>query len=183
MPIHRSAANLTVMIVNAWRDGLLDADWAAALLDSDALPLQHERRGDESDLDEMLCTMRRLAGELEPVFSAADAATAASRLNDLLSTVDVQVSVSIGDVWAPHLHFDAHHDGLAERLRVNCLVSIATVLADAEGAMRIGECASPSCGHVFVDFSRSGRQLYCSRRCATRSHVAAHRVRLQRNSR
>ena len=184
MPIHRNAANLTVTAVNAWRDGCLDSDWAAALLASDELPLKHARRGDESDVEDVLSTMRQLAGELEPVFSAPDAAVAAARLNDLLSTVDVQISISIGDVvWGPHLHFDAHHDGFAERLRVNCLVSIATVLADAEGAMRIGECAAATCCHVFVDFSRAGRQVYCSRRCATRSHVEAHRARLQRSSR
>lgn len=184
MPIHRNAANLTVTAVNAWRDGHLDTDWAAALLASDELPLKHARRVDESGVEDLLTTMRRLAEELEPVFSAADAATAAARLNDLLSTVDVQISISIGDpVWGPHLHFDAHHDGFGERLRVNCLVSIATVLADAEGAMRIGECASTTCRHVFVDFSRAGRQLYCSRRCATRSHVEAHRARLQRSAR
>ncbi|MGH3641514.1 MAG: CGNR zinc finger domain-containing protein [Mycobacterium sp.] len=176
MPVLRRSADLTVDAVNAWRDGVLDERWVAALLTSD-LPLQHERRGDESDVDQLLHEMRRLAQDLEPVFSAVEPAGAAHRLNELLATVNVQVSVSIGDVWASHLHFDAHEDGLAERLRVNCLVSIATVLADAKGAMRIGECASGICRHVFVDFSRSGRQLYCSRRCATRSHVEAHRAR------
>jgi predicted RNA-binding Zn ribbon-like protein len=176
MPVHRRSACLTVDAVNAWRDGVLDERWVVTLLASD-LPLQHERRGDESDVDGLLHEMRRLAQDLEPVFCSVDAASAAHRLNELLATVNVGVSVSIGDVGAPHLHFDAHEDGLAERLRVNCLVSIATVLADAQGAMRIGECASETCRHVFVDFSRSGRQLYCSRRCATRSHVEAHRAR------
>lgn len=154
MPMHRTATELTVDAVNACRDGLLDEDWAAELLASDRLPLHHVRRHGESDADDLVATMRQLAWELGPVFSAGDAAVAAERLNALLATVNVQISVSIGDAWAPHLHFDAHDDGLAERLRVNCLVSIATVLVDPKGVLRVGECASLACTHVFVDFSR-----------------------------
>ncbi|MDN5726586.1 MAG: CGNR zinc finger domain-containing protein [Propionibacteriales bacterium] len=178
MPVHRRAAELTVDVINARRDGLLDHVWAAELITRDPLPVQHRRRVEEVDVNDLEHTMRRLADELHPVFTAPDAGTAAIRLNEVLATVVVQVSVSINEAWAPHLHFDAHHDGLAERLRVNCLVSIATVLADQSGAMRLGECAGEGCRHVFVDFSRSGHQLFCSRRCATRTHVSAHRRRL-----
>lgn len=175
--VHRGAAQLTVDIVNAWRDGSLDAEWAAALADRDPLPVRHARRDTDLGGDDWLDALVRLAEDVAPVFATRDPAAAADLLNDLLARLDVQISVSIGDRWPPHLHFDAYGDGLGERLRVNCLTAIAALLADPASAMRIGECASSSCGSVYADFSRSARQRFCSRRCATRSHVSEHRRR------
>ncbi|MGC9538934.1 CGNR zinc finger domain-containing protein [Streptomyces sp. UG1] len=45
---------------------------------------------------------------------------------------------------------------------------------------RLGRCSAPGCRTVFVDVSRNGRRAYCSRLCATRVHVSAHRDRKQR---
>ncbi|MGF0313908.1 CGNR zinc finger domain-containing protein [Rhodococcus sp. IEGM1428] len=47
------------------------------------------------------------------------------------------------------------------------------MLADPSGALRLGVC--DSCEQAFVDFSRSARQRFCTRRCATRTHVRQHR--------
>lgn len=178
--VHRNAVQLTVEVVNARRDGTLDRAWADALADREELPVRHRRRAADRDDDSLPAALVDLADDIAPVFAAPDAAAAAARLNDLLAVVDVQVSVSISDAWPPHLHFDAYGDDLGERLRVNCLTAVAALLADPAAAMRIGECASPSCSHVYADFSRAGRQRFCTRRCATRSHVSEHRRRVER---
>lgn len=180
LAVHRRAAELAVDIVNAWRDDNLDVGWVDALAEREPLPIRHSRRRSEASSPVLAEALRELAGDLSPVFAAPDVAHAADSLNVLLADLDVQVSVSISDEWPPHLHFDAYASDVGDRLRVNCLMAIASVLADQSEVMRIGECASTSCDHVYVDQSRSGRQRFCSRRCATRSHVSEHRRRTAR---
>ncbi|UYM06524.1 CGNR zinc finger domain-containing protein [Solicola gregarius] len=177
LAVHRRAAELAVDIVNAWRDDELDTDWVAALAEREPLPIRHSRRRSESRGSELAVALCALAEDISQVFGAADARQAAAVLNPLLADLDLQVSVSIGDDAPPHLHFDAYASDLGDRLRVNCLLAVASVLADPAEVMRIGECAAPSCTHVYVDHTRSARQRFCSRRCATRSHVSEHRRR------
>ncbi|GGS19861.1 hypothetical protein GCM10010252_69130 [Streptomyces aureoverticillatus] len=45
------------------------------------------------------------------------------------------------------------------------------------GMHRLGRCAVAECDTVFADTSRTGRQRYCSQRCATRDAVRRHRAR------
>ena len=119
-----------VQIVNARSDGLLDRTWVSDLVGRDSLPVRHgaeDRRTSPSGLHDALALM---AHDLRPVFEAPDPAEGARLLNDLLARLDVQLSVSISATYAPHLHFDAHGHDLGQRLRVNGLVALATVLAD-----------------------------------------------------
>lgn len=174
--MHRPAAELAVEIVNAWKAHSLDTDWVAALLARELLPIKHRGSIASTEAVRAHAVLQQFARDVSPVFEAQDAATAAETLNEVLASVDVRVAVSISDEFAPHLHFDATSDGVAERLRANCLVALATVLADPGGALRLGVC--DSCANVFVDFSRSARQRFCTRRCATRSHVRQHRMRV-----
>ena len=176
--VHRNAAELAVEIVNATRDGELDRAWASALSEREVLPVRHGPRAADPGGEALRRSLTVLAADLAPVFGAGELGTAAARLNDLLATLDLQVSVSVGRSWPPHLHFDAYGGTLGERIRVNCLTAIAALLADPSSALRIGECAAPSCDHVYADCSRSARQRFCSRRCATRSHVSEHRRRV-----
>lgn len=164
-------------LVNAFIDDELDLAWVERLMTRTALPVRHAATSDDASIAALHTALVALAQDARPVFEAADTAEAARVLNDVLSRSSVHVSVSISDQYAPHLHFDAHGHALGERLRVNGLVALATVLADQSGAMRLGLCASSTCEHVFVDHGRSARQRFCSRRCATRSHVSEHRQR------
>lgn len=175
MTVHRPAAELAAEIVNAWKSRALDNDWVAALLARESLPIRHRGLPDSAEVAHAHAVLARCAREVSPVFEAEDAASAAALLNDVLVSVDVRVTVSISDDFAPHLHYDDASAGTAERLRTNCLVALATVLADPSGALRLGVC--DSCGRAFVDFSRSARQRFCTRRCATRTHVRTHRSR------
>ncbi|UPK74297.1 CGNR zinc finger domain-containing protein [Nocardioidaceae bacterium SCSIO 66511] len=177
LAVHRRAAEFAVDVVNACRDGELDTRWLASRADEAPLPIRHSPRASER-ADRKVCeSLRSLAADLASVFGAHDLAQAAAELNPLLADLDVQVSVSISDDWPPHLHFDAYASAVGDRLRANCLLAIASVLADSAEAMRIGECAATGCEHVYIDQSRSARQRFCSRRCATRSHVSEHRRR------
>lgn len=174
MSLNRPAAELAVEIVNTAGSGGLDRGWVEQLLARDSLPIMH-RSAETSDVGAVLDALTRLADEAARIFDANALQEAASLLNSVLGSVDVRVTVSTTAPFAPHLHYDGHGDNVGLRLRANCLVALATVLADSSGALRLGRCAS--CGDAFVDFSRSARQRFCARRCATRSHVQAHRLR------
>ena len=45
------------------------------------------------------------------------------------------------------------------------------------GPRRLRQCASPPCKEIFADRSKSGRQRFCGKRCATRWNVAMYRKR------
>ena len=176
MTVHRPAAELAAEIVNAWTSHGMTLDWVAALLARESLPVRHRGAAGTAEVAHAREVLERCARQILPVFEAENAASAADLLNDVLASIDVRVTVSISDDFAPHLHYDDASSGVAERLRTNCLVALATVLADPSGALRLGVC--DSCGHAFVDFSRSARQRFCTRRCATRMHVQTHRRRV-----
>ena len=173
MTVHRPAAELAVEIVNAWKSQTLDPEWVAELLTRELLPVRHRGPADIADAHAVL---QQFAQEVSPVFEVGDSRSAAGALNKVLASVDVRVTVSVSDDFAPHLHYDGTSAAIAERLRVNCLVALATVVADPSGALRLGVC--DSCRNAFVDFSRSARQRFCTRRCATRAHVRQHRKRV-----
>ncbi len=42
---------------------------------------------------------------------------------------------------------------------------------------RLPRCETTECGTAFADTSRTGRQRYCSLRCANRDAVRRHRAR------
>ncbi|AYG04613.1 CGNR zinc finger domain-containing protein [Gryllotalpicola protaetiae] len=178
MDVNRPAADLVVRVVNAATAGELDVDWTRQLLARESLPIRHRAPGDHIDLASTQRALIKLASDVRPLFESTVLDEAANQLNTLLAELPVRVSVSISDNFAPHLHFDGHGPSIGERLRANGLVALAVLLADTTGLLRLGICAAPDCDLVFVDFSRAGRQRFCSRRCATRSHVAAHRRRI-----
>ena len=84
--------------------------------------------------------------------------------------------IAVHDDRGPHLHVERPEATAAERLRANTLMGLAAVLCDG-GRLRVGTCDADSCDRVYVDTSRNARRRFCSDRCATRTHVAAHRAR------
>ncbi|MDV8024370.1 CGNR zinc finger domain-containing protein [Rhodococcus sp. IEGM 1330] len=176
MTVHRPAAELAVEIVNAWKSQALDPEWVAELLARELLPVRHRGVVGPADIVDAQAVLEQFAQKVSPVFEVGDSRSAADALNRVLASVDVRVTVSVSDDFAPHLHYDGTSAVIAERLRVNCLVALATVVADPSGALRLGVC--DSCRNAFVDFSRSARQRFCTRRCATRVHVRQHRKRV-----
>ena len=129
--------------------------------------------------NEDLPALAELADDLAPLFAATGLEDAVGLLNERLARTAVAPRVSMHDGRDPHLHVEPEGAGAVLRLRANCLMGVAAVLCDG-GRLRLGTCDAHDCEHVWLDTSRNARRRFCSDRCATRTHVAAHRARQAR---
>ncbi|MGW3646707.1 CGNR zinc finger domain-containing protein [Streptomyces sp. NPDC000878] len=123
------------------------------------------------DVDEM----REAAFLLREVFGAGDVDRAAGVLNRLLLERAGPLRLTShggGTPWHPHVDRD---DGpWGEWFLGSSCLALAVLVWEYQrppGAV----CASVSCENVFVTQGRGPERHYCSRRCATRERVAAHR--------
>ncbi|MEU5975456.1 CGNR zinc finger domain-containing protein [Streptomyces sp. NPDC047315] len=120
--------------------------------------------------------MRAAAEQLRTVFEARDVDAAAECLNALLprSTGVLRLTSHRGaSPWHPHLDGDDEAPWGEWLLASSCL-ALTVLLWDRQrppGAV----CASSSCANVFLTAGSGPERRYCSRRCATRERVAAHR--------
>lgn len=131
----------------------------------DHLPTDHDVAEVDRFLDDWL-----------DVVEAGTAQLRAERLNRLLaeSSAYPRLTDHIGDGW--HLHYRDADLPLAGVLRA--LISVGTALhLTGRGMDRLHRCALAECGRPFGDFSRGGRQRYCSPTCANRDAVRRHRTR------
>jgi len=124
------------------------------------------------DIDEM----REAAILLRVVFAAEDADQAAGALNRLfLDRAGPLRLTSHGGRTPWHPHVDRDDDGpWGEWLLCSSCLALAVLVWERQrppGAV----CASVTCENVFVTQGRGPERHYCSRRCATRERVAAHR--------
>lgn len=75
-----------------------------------------------------------------------------------------------------HLHYREERQPLGALL--SSLIAVGTALHLAgRGMHRLRRCAVTECVTIFADTSRTGRQRYCSQRCANRDAVRRHRAR------
>jgi hypothetical protein len=72
-------------------------------------------------------------------------------------------------VPSPHLKPVQHVEAVVTR-------GLADLIAEL-GPDRLHQCESKPCEEIFVDHSKSGRQRFCGKRCATRFNVAVYRKR------
>ncbi len=120
--------------------------------------------------------MRAAASLLRRVFAAGHADDAAAILNQLLRdhTGPLRLTSHGGSTpWHPHLdrEDDAPWD---EWLLASSCMALAVLVWDRQRPPgRI--CASPTCQNAFITQGSGPERRYCSRRCATRERVAAHR--------
>ena len=111
--------------------------------------------------------------------SVVDASAPADRarvLNELLRHASAypRLTDHAGDGW--HLHYRDPQMPLAAVLRT--LICVGTALhLSGRGIHRLGRCAAGGCDRPYADFSRTGRQQYCSPACANRDAVRRHRAR------
>lgn len=153
--LHRAESVPTLAAV---RELLVDRDFALTLTPED------------------LPALAELADDLAPLFAAADVQHAVELLNDRLARTAIAPRISMHDGRDPHLHVEPKGANPVLRLRANCLMGVAAVLCDG-GRLRLGTCGATDCDRVWLDTSRNARRRFCSDRCATRTHVAAHRAR------
>lgn len=99
----------------------------------------------------------------------------AKLVNQLLAETSEYPRMSDHDgFW--HLHY--RPDDLPFGRVLCTLASVGTALhLVSRGMDRLGRCAVEQCSRVFADTSRTGRQRYCSTRCANRDAVRRHRAR------
>ncbi|CAL9675186.1 hypothetical protein SUDANB15_07705 (plasmid) [Streptomyces sp. enrichment culture] len=120
--------------------------------------------------------MRAAAALLRQVFAAEHADDAAAALNRLLKdhTGPLRLTSHGGSTpWHPHLDHDDDSPWDEWLLASSCMALAVLVWDRQRPPGRI--CASPSCRNVFITQGSGPERRYCSRRCATRERVAAHR--------
>ncbi len=139
-------------------------------------------RVSERDLTVFRRTRRRLRGVFEHgAGGRADAAVA--ELNALLEAFPVRPRIAGPADGAPGLApgtWRMHVTGRGSSASSECLAGAIWGLAVwlcEHGSSRCGVCADERCGNVYLDTSSNCCRRFCSERCATRSHVAAHRAR------
>ncbi|MFE2448480.1 CGNR zinc finger domain-containing protein [Streptomyces melanosporofaciens] len=120
--------------------------------------------------------MRTAALRLREVFAAAQVDEAAGVLNRLLREGTGPLRLSSHDgrsPWHPHLDSDDEAPWGEWFLASSCM-ALTVLIWDGQRPPG-GLCSSPSCGDVFLTVGGGPERRYCSRRCATRERVAAHR--------
>jgi hypothetical protein len=131
---------------------------------------------DRAPTDHDVAEVDRFLDDWLDVVDAGTAQLRAQRLNRLLaeSSAYPRVTDHAGDGW--HLHYRDADLPLAGVLRA--LISVGTALhLTGRGMDRLHRCALADCARPFGDFSRGGRQRYCSPACANRDAVRRHRSR------
>nr|WP_244967209.1 CGNR zinc finger domain-containing protein [Streptomyces cacaoi] len=164
-----------IELANAVReDPELSRDGLAALL---------SRHGEtEHDLAELSTAeadeLRSAVAELSRrVLSEADPDRAAEALNALLERCGARPRLSRHDGHAWHLHVDRGDDASwADWFTATGALALAQLLSE-QGRTAWGECAAEGCRTLFLDTGPGARRRYCSTTCASRTRVAAHRLR------
>ncbi|MFE6774186.1 CGNR zinc finger domain-containing protein [Streptomyces fimicarius] len=165
-----TTARRTAALINALADDCPDPTDVADVL------------RDYGETDPIDLTTRDVAGMhaaaalLRPVFAAQHADDAAAILNQLLAdhTGPLRLTSHNGSTpWHPHL--DSEDDAPWDEwlLASSCMALTVLVWDRQRPPGRV--CASPTCQNVFITQGSGPERRYCSRRCATRERVAAHR--------
>ncbi|MER5276068.1 CGNR zinc finger domain-containing protein [Streptomyces sp. NPDC002809] len=126
--------------------------------------------------DRDIAGMRAAAALLRQVFAAEHADGAATALNGLLRdrTGPLRLTSHGGSTpWHPHLDRDDDAPWDEWLLASSCMALTVLVWDRQSPPGRI--CASDSCRNAFITQGSGPERRFCSRRCATRERVAAHR--------
>jgi predicted RNA-binding Zn ribbon-like protein len=163
-------ARTAVDVVNARLDEL---DGLRALFGPDDSWMRDEVA--ERDLAVFRRAQRRLRDVFELGTSGRDA-EAVAELNGLLEAFPVQPRISGHDASDWHMHVSSRGASVSAEYLAGAVWGLAVWLCEY-GSARFGICADERCGNVYLDTSSNCCRRFCSERCATRSHVAAHRAR------
>jgi predicted RNA-binding Zn ribbon-like protein len=159
---------------------------AVALVNSPLVSLEdlreiHATAGWESATprERDLAAYRRVQARLRDVFQlGADHrdADAVAAINTLLEAYPVQPRISGHDTGDWHMHVTGRGSAASAEFLAGAVWGLAVWLCEY-GSARFGVCADDRCRNVYLDTSSNCCRRFCSERCATRSHVAAHRAR------
>lgn len=129
----------------------------------------------ERDLTVFRRAQRRLRDVFEMGTNGRDA-DAVAALNALLEAFPVQPRISGHDTNDWHMHITSRGSSVSAEYLAGAVWGLSVWLCQ-HGSARFGVCADDRCGNVYIDTSSNCCRRFCSERCATRSHVAAHRAR------
>ena len=162
-------AHRAVELVNAPMDGLDDVRGL----------LRDENWMREAVTDRDLATFRRAQKKLREVFELGAGnrdGDAVAALNGLMELHPMQPRISGHEAGDWHMHVTSRGASVAAEYLAGAVWGLAVWLCEY-GSARFGVCADERCGNVYLDTSSNCCRRFCSERCATRSHVAAHRAR------
>ena len=134
--------------------------------------------GDEV-LEKEVPVFRRAQRRLRDVFQYGTTGRdtdAVTELNALLEAFPVQPRISGHDTSDWHMHVTSRGASVSAEYLAGAVWGLSVWLCEY-GSARFGICADVRCGNVYLDTSSNNCRRFCSERCATRSHVAAHRAR------
>lgn len=126
-----------------------------------------------------LAVFRKAQKRLRDVFAfgvAGRDTAAVEELNGLLAAFPVHPRISGHDSSDWHMHVTGRGASVSAEYLAGATWGLAVWLCEF-GSARFGVCADERCGNVYLDTSSNCCRRFCSERCATRSHVAAHRAR------
>jgi hypothetical protein len=126
-----------------------------------------------------LAIFRRAQRRLRDVFDLGTSerdTEAVAALNGLLEAYPVQPRISGHDADDWHMHVTSRGSSVSAEYLAGAVWGLAVWVCEY-GSARFGVCADERCGNVYLDTSSNCCRRFCSERCATRSHVAAHRAR------
>jgi predicted RNA-binding Zn ribbon-like protein len=129
--------------------------------------------------DRDVAVFRRAQKKLREIFELGTShrdMEAVAALNGLLDTHPVQPRISGHDAGDWHMHVTSRGSSVSAEYLAGAVWGLAVWLCEY-GSARFGVCADERCGNVYLDTSSNNCRRFCSERCATRSHVAAHRAR------
>jgi predicted RNA-binding Zn ribbon-like protein len=129
----------------------------------------------ERDLNVIKRAQKRLREVFELGSTGRDT-DAVRELNVLLETYPTQPRISGHDTNDWHMHVTGRAASVSSEVLAGAVWGLAVWLCE-HGSERFGVCADERCGNVYLDTSSNCCRRFCSERCATRSHVAAHRAR------
>jgi predicted RNA-binding Zn ribbon-like protein len=126
-----------------------------------------------------VAALRRGQRRLREIFehgSSGRGQEAVTALNALLEAHPMQPRISTHDTNDWHMHVTSRGSSVSAEYLAGAVWGLAVWLCQ-QGSERFGVCADDRCGNVYLDTSSNCCRRFCSERCATRSHVAAHRAR------
>jgi predicted RNA-binding Zn ribbon-like protein len=174
----RDGTPLALDLANTWDPYLQDPE---LLVDRASLERFLEAHGiDEPAGKVSLRRCKALRERLRHILGAPTATELVERLNVLLGEVAEGVAIVLrrDGRWSlvPGKPKRASLEGRLAALAARELTDLVTEV----GPERIRQCVAAPCIEIFVDRSRTGRRIYCSRRCANRVNAARHRRRVSR---
>jgi hypothetical protein len=133
----------------------------------------------EDPTERDLQLFRKAQKKLRDVFAYGSSGReheAVSELNLLLEAhpVHPRISGHLSGNW--HIHVTSRGSMISAEYLAGAVWGLSVWLCEY-GSARFGVCADDRCGNVYLDTSSNNCRRFCSERCATRSHVAAHRAR------